>query len=143
VRDEPTLAAVYPDVEPRLKRFVLRLAGQVVGWSVSVATKMERDPNFGDLLVGTILDGLSTQAHMGVLLALTRKALREMGAEVVLTNQSHCHWKEESRRLGFVRGPSNYLLAMSKDLAAALASEPGALRRVHVNRGDGDGRIHV
>jgi hypothetical protein len=42
-----------------------------------------------------------------------------------------------------VKGPSNYLLAMSKDLAAALASERDALARMHVNRGDGDGRIHL
>ena len=143
VRDEATLAGLYPDRERRLKRFVLRFGGEVVGWSVSIATKMERDPNFGDMLVGTILDGLATKAHMGVLLALTRKALREMGAEVVLTNQTHRVWEEESRRIGFVQGPSNYLLAMSKDLAAALASEPDALTRMHVNRGDGDGRIHL
>jgi hypothetical protein len=143
LRDESTLAALYPSREPRLKRFLLRYAGEVVGWSVTVATKMDRNPNFGDMLVGTILDGLSTKAHMAVLLALTRKALCEMGAEVVLTNQTHCLWQAESRRLGFVSGRSNYLLAMSKDLAAALASEPGALRRIHVNRGDGDGRIHL
>jgi hypothetical protein len=143
LRDESTAAALYPDREPRLKRFLLRFAGDVVGWSVNVATKMEQNPKFGDLLVGTILDGLSTKAHIGALLAMTRKALREMGAEVILTNQTHYIWEEESRRLGFVRGPSNYLLAMSKDLAAALASEPGALRRTHVNRGDGDGRIHL
>ena len=142
-RDEATLAGLYPDAEARLKRFVLRLKGEVVGWSVSVATKMEGDPNFGDMLVGTILDGLATEAHTGVLLALTRNALREMGAEVVLTNQTHHVWQDQSRRLGFVQGPSNYLLAMSRDLAAALASEPDALRRMHVNRGDGDGRIHL
>lgn len=72
-----------PRQRATVKRFLLRSGGEVVGWSVSVATKMKQDPNFGDMLVGTILDGLATKAHVGVLLALTRKALREMGAEVV------------------------------------------------------------
>ncbi len=143
LRDEETLGALYPDTQPRLKRFVLRFRGDVVGWSVCVATKMKHNVNFGDMFVGTILDGLSTKAHLAALLALTRNALREVGAEVILTNQMNCLWQMESRRLGFLGAPSNYLLALSKGLGAALGSDPGAFDRMHVNRGDGDGRIHL
>jgi len=143
VRDEQILAGLYPDSQPRLQRFVLRLSGEVVGWSVGLVTPMKEDGNFGDLIVGTILDGLATKEHLGILLALTRSALRDMGAELIVTNQMHSSWQAELRRLGFFSGPSNYMVALSKPVATALQAEPGGLDHVHVNRGDGDGRIHL
>lgn len=143
LRDQRTLADLYPDTQARLKRFMLRSEGEIVGWSVGLVTKMDGTSNFGDLFVGTILDGLAAKQHLRALLALTRNALRDMGAEVILTNQTHGEWQGESRKLGFFASSSNYLLALSKAVAAVLRTEPGALDRMHVNRGDGDGRIHL
>ena len=143
LRDDRTLADLYPDTQARLKRFVLRSEGEIVGWSVGLVTKMEDTSNFGDLFVGTILDGLAAKEHLRALVALTRNALRDMGAELILTNQTHSEWQASSRQLGFFGSSSNYLVALSKAVTAALRSEPGALERMHVNRGDGDGRIHL
>lgn len=143
LRDETALAALYPDTEPRLRRFVLHFCGDIVGWSVGLVTTMHEDSNFGDLVVGTVLDGLACEGHLPALLALTREALANLGAEVMLTNQTHHNWHAESRRLGFLSSSSNYLLALSKPLAVALHAQPSALTRMHVNRGDGDGRIHL
>jgi hypothetical protein len=143
VRDERTLAHLYPDTQRRLKRFVLHSAGEIVGWSVALVTRMEHNSYFGDLVVGTILDGLATKEHLRPLLALTQNAIRDLGAEVILTNQTHSQWQAESRKLGFFSRSSNYLLAVSTQVADALRSEAGALDRMHVNRGDGDGRIHL
>lgn len=143
VRDEHTLADLYPDTQRRLKRFVLRSAGEIVGWSVALVTKMDDNSYFGDLVVGTILDGLAAKEHLRPLLALTQNAIRDLGAELILTNQTHSDWQSEPRSLGFFNRPSNYLLAVSKAVADALRSEAGALDRMHVNRGDGDGRIHL
>ena len=143
VRDSAALSELYPNTQPRLKRFLLRERGEIVGWSVGVVTKMKNDRNFGDLNVGTILDGLATQEHCRVLAALTSRALRDSGADLIVTNQARTDWNVELRKLGYLHGPSNYILALSKPLAEALRSEPSSLDRIHVNRGDGDGRIHV
>lgn len=142
LRDRRTLAALYPDSQPRVKRFLLRSEGQVVGWSTALITPMNADRNFGNLVVGTLLDGLAPREHLGVLLERTTAALQDFGADLVITNQAHLHWRMELTRLGYLSGPSNYLLAVSKPIAAALV-EPGAWDRIHVNRGDGDGRIHL
>jgi len=43
------------------------------------------------------------------------------------------------RRSGFLEGPSNFIFAAAKKLAA-LSS---AFDEFHINRGDGDGPIHL
>lgn len=143
LRDERTLVEMYPDAQPRLRRFILRSNGEVVGWSVGLITQMTNNDHFGDLVVGTIVDGVAEKKHLAALLALTRERLREMNAEVIVTNQTHREWLAALGQLGFINGPSNYLLALSKPLATALASDPCATELMHVNRGDGDGRMHL
>ena len=143
MRDKSALDALYPLAQLRLNRFVLRASGKIVGWPVGVLTPMKDDPNFGDLAVGTILDGLATEGDMIPLVALTRNAMQDMGAELILTNQSHAMWRTALRRLGFLNHSSNYLVALSNALSAALAAEPDAMQQIHLNRGDGDGRVHV
>lgn len=143
LREETGLAALYPDTQPRLKRFVLRYGEEIVGWSVGLVTKMNHDLNFGDLVVGTVLDGLALEGHLPALIALTRDALTGMGAEVIVMNQTHCHWRTELRRLGFFNSATNYLLALSKALVTELGPDGSVLERIHVNRGDGDGRLHL
>ena len=45
-------------------------------------------------------------------------------------------WVEES---GFLEGPSNFIFAASKKLAELT----GRYEEIHINRGDGDGPIHL
>jgi hypothetical protein len=68
-----------------------------------------------------------------------RRALAADGADLVVTNQTHACWIDAFRCAGFLNGPSNYLFAMSKLLSQSVGD---AFRRIHVTRGDGDGRIH-
>jgi hypothetical protein len=65
------------------------------------------------------------------------------GADVVLVNHSHAAWVGTFHAAGFLDGPSNYMLGMSKKLTGALRDIPDGESRVHVTRGDGDGRIHL
>jgi hypothetical protein len=44
---------------------------------------------------------------------------------------------------GFWKGPSNYLLALSKGLGKLLEPLDEAIPRIHFNRGDGDGRVNL
>ena len=72
--------------------------------------------------------------------ARIRTALAANGADLIVTNQSHASWVDAFARAGFLKGPSNYLLAMSRPLAQAVGDGSA---RVHITRGDGDGRIHL
>ena len=140
LRDARGAADLHPPLQARLKRFLLRADGEILGWSVGIVTAMHGSPHFGDLTVGTILDALAPREHLNVLLALTHDALRDLGAEVIVSNQTHRYWRTRLASLGFLNGPSNYLVAMSKPLASELL---GDLGRAYVSRADGDGRIHL
>jgi hypothetical protein len=66
----------------------------------------------------------------------------ETTADLVISNQTHALWVNAFRRAGFHTAPSNYLLATSKNLTAAILAGGGG-DRAHLTRGDGDGRIHL
>lgn len=74
----------------------------------------------------------------------TNRECGHKGAEVILTNQTHGRRNAESRWRGFFHSSSSYLLALSNAFVARLGLQTGALDRIHVNRGDGDGRgLHL
>ena len=143
LRDGRGATDLHPFSQARLKRYSLRAHGTVVGWSVGLVTKMEGSPHFGNLRVGTILDALAPREHLGALIGLTQHALRDLDAELIIGNLTHRLWQNELRRLGFLTGPSNYLLAMSKPLASEILAKSAGFDRIYVTRADGDGRIHL
>jgi hypothetical protein len=142
VRDAARLALLHPDSQARLRRFVLRRGGEAVGWSVSQISPMCGDRYFGDLCVGTVLDAVATAPYGPALVALTRDALGDLGCDLVITNQSHALARRAFVRAGFLRAPSNYVLALSPAIAESVrqGSEPA---HVYATRADGDGRIHL
>jgi hypothetical protein len=77
------------------------------------------------------------------LLMHTYHGLRDLGADLIVANCTHAYWQERLRRLGFLNGPSNFLLAISKLLASVLQARPEALGRVYITRADGDGRLNL
>jgi hypothetical protein len=114
-----------------------------VGWSTGIVTAMKNDRYFGNLSVGTILDGMAPRQHLCALLTLSQAELRSLGADLIITNQTHAQWRKYLLQLGFLAGPSNYGLAISKSLTAALRKIFDSGPRIHVNRGDGAGRLHL
>src|SRR6185436_19194908 len=114
--------------------YVVRDAGETVGWAVCLNTAMQAHSHFGNLRVATVLDAACSPEIGPLLAARLTGALAAEGADLVVTNQSHAQWIDAFRRAGSLSGPSNYLLAMSKTLSAAVGS---GLERVHVTRGDG------
>jgi len=143
LRDMPALNDLYPESEHRLHRFLLLSNGCPVGWSTGVVTAMTNNRYFGNLSVGTILDGMVPSEHLKALLALSQTELRRLGADLIITNQTHSKWRKQLLRLGFLVGPSNYALAMSKSLVAVLRETSDSESSIHVNRGDGAGRLHL
>jgi len=140
VRDRATLECLYPLDDPKYLAYVATEAGQIVGWVVALNTQMRDHNHFGNLRVATVLDAVSLPGAAVSVASQVRRALAADGAELVVTNQTHEQWVDAFRGAGFLSGPSNYLFAMSKLLSQSIGD---AVSRVHLTRGDGDGRIHL
>jgi hypothetical protein len=140
VRDRAMLESLYPLHDPRYLAFVVRKAGEVAGWAVAINTQMRDHGHFGNLRVATILDAQALPDEQLAVAAHVRGVLAADNADIIVTNQSHASWVAAFGLAGFLKGPSNYLLAMSKPLSEAVGDAPA---RVHITRGDGDGRIHL
>lgn len=142
-RDAAVLGELYPPGETRLRIYHMRSGRTSIGWAAALLTRMRGHAHFGDLSVATILDCAATPDRFDTVATLADEALGDEGADVVITNQTLPRWRQAFLAAGFRPGPSNYHLACSPRLAQALASSPVAAGRVHVTRGDGDGRIHL
>ncbi len=136
VRDSRALNLLYPPDDARFIR--LRVSNR--GWALLLDTRMQGDHYFGDLRVGTLVDGMAEPEHAAEVVAAAAAFLRDRGVDLIVSNQSHTAWCAALARAGFLRGPSNFVFAVSRQLAAAFSSR---FSEAHVNRGDGDGPIHL
>ena len=143
LRNRETLESLYPQSDPRTKILLIERHGRAVGWSVYFNAPMINHHHFGNLQVGSILDCMADSDAMASTAILTNRELAAQGVDLVLVNHSHTEWIGAFRAAGFLSGPSNYMLAMSKRLTQAVQTVSRGENRVHVTRGDGDGRIHL
>ena len=139
LRDSFTLNTLYPHDSGRFHSRMVRRRGEIAGWFVAIDTVMEEHKQFGNLRVGTIVDGLARPEDAAVIIDAATGFLRARGVDLVISNQMHPAWSAGLRGAGFIGAPSNFTLAVSPDLAARC----GDGRGIHVNRGDGDGPIHL
>ena len=114
-----------------------------IGWSVLLDTKMTNHKQFGSLRVGSIVDGLATVSDAAKVVAMSTAYLERRGVDLIVSNQSHAAWCAAFDKAGYLRGPSNFLFVVSKELAKLLQSSGMSLQQVHMNRGDGDGPINL
>jgi hypothetical protein len=142
-RDRRTLESLYPIRDSRTIIFVVERKNQPVGWSVCFNSQLESHRYFGDLRVGSILDCLAAPDARAAAAILTDREMARQEADLVFLNHSHAAWIDAFHSAGFLSGPSNYMLAMSKKLTDAVRVTTNGESRVHVTRGDGDGRIHL
>jgi hypothetical protein len=143
VRDQVSLRIRYPAESPRFLRLVASVRSEVVGWAILLDTAMKAHRHFGDLRVGTIVDGLVVPGmEQSVVYAATR-TLEERGVDLIVSNQSHRKWQSALQRCGFFRGPSNRILAVSPELAAHLNPLESQLNCSHFTRGGAAGPIHL
>ena len=142
-RDRKTLESLYPLEDERTRLFVIERNGQAIGWSVCFNAALTNHRHFGSLQVGTVLDCMAAPDAMATTAILTDRELGSMNADLVVANHSHARWVEAFHAAGFLDGPSNYMLGMSKKLTEAIREMPDGEAKVHVTRGDGDGRINL
>jgi len=143
VRDARHLQATFGTTADR--NLILRCTrqDQTIGWALVRVTAMKADKYFGDLRVGSLIDALAIPGEEGAIAALATQHLRSLGADLVVTNQSHAAWLDALAANGFLHGPSNFIFAASPTLAETLGPLEKALPTIHFNRADGDGPIHL
>jgi hypothetical protein len=143
VRTADYLRFIYPGREQFYYGVQLTEGDAPAGW-VQMLDCHPRDRSyFGDMRVAALVDGVSPAAAVPSLIHSSVEAARERNADVIISNQMHHDWTSALKRAGFWQGPSNYLLALSKELCKLLEPLEEALPRIHFNRGDGDGRVNL
>lgn len=137
VRDHPVLAQLYDAPDNRFLKVLIEDAGEPCGWVVCLATQSHDNKAFGDLKLGSIVDCLVRPGYEGVLIDAAVERLRQEDVDLIVTNQSLGAVGVALRGAGFLRGPSNFLLATAPMLTKHFSTLQSDLPRIHLNRGAG------
>jgi hypothetical protein len=143
VRDAEVLNILYPPGDARFLKLKVNDAGNVAGWAVTIDTQMKGDKYFGNMRVGSIVDCLALPKYANKVVEAAASVLEDRGVDLMLSNQSHPAWCRALKRMGFMEGPSNFLFLTSPPLTGLLDELDPAGACIHINRGDGDGPIHL
>jgi len=143
VRDRQTLDILYPKETQKFIRLRVTRRGKDIGWVVLLNTQLADHRQFGTMRLGSIVDGFAAAADTADVVAAATLLLRDRGVDLIISNQAHHAWSGALDACGFMRGPSNFLFASSKALTARLETAGVADDDIHMNRGDGDGPIHL
>jgi hypothetical protein len=142
--DATTLNILHPPDKPGLTRLRVRRkgagqgAGQDAGWILVASKEMKNNHHFGDLKVGTLVDGFGRAADAPALVAAGIDHLAGTGADIIVANFSHAAWVEACRRSGMFTGPESYYHFVSPG-GSLLFEDSCPPREIHVTRGHSDG----
>src|SRR5215475_70698 len=150
--DATTLNILYPPEQAGLTRIKVRRkgakhgagrdvsqdVGQDVGWILVASKRMTNNRYFGDLKVGTLVDGFGRAAEAPALVAAGIDHLAEAGADIIVANFSHEAWVKACRRSGMFAGPDNYYHFVSPG-GSPLFEDTCPPREIHMTRGHSDG----
>jgi hypothetical protein len=142
--DATTLNILHPPDKPGLTRLRVRRkgakgdAGQDAGWILVASKRMKKNHYFGDLKVGTLVDGLGRAADAPALVAAGINHLAETGADIIVANFSHAAWVEACRRSGMFAGPDSYYHFVSPG-GSPLFEGSYPPREIHMTRGHSNG----
>jgi hypothetical protein len=143
VRDADALNAMYRGDAKRFIRIEVRDQRRPIGWAVVLDTQMSDHQHFGNLRVGSIIDCLAPAAAACIVTAHARRFLADRGVDLIVSNQSARCWRDALKAEGFLERPSNFLFGASSSLGQHLSTRTSTLADFHLNRGDGDGPIHL
>ena len=143
VRDAQALGQSYPPQDERYRCIRVHRDGVPRGWAVVSLLQTSRSRYFGDLRLGVILDCFGDREAAPAVAFHAARALDESGADLIVTNQTATFWVEAFRRCGFLNGPSNYGVTLSKPVVEHLEKADAWETAIHVTRGDGDGRVNI
>lgn len=143
VRDSTILNTLYPRTSKRFARIRVLRRGEVIGWAVVLNTKMDSHNYFGQMRVGSIIDCLAVEGEEVSVVAMATQLLEQWEADIIITNQLHDSWCNAFSSSGYLRGPSNFIFAVSPQLAESLHPFEANHSKIHMTRGDGDGPINL
>jgi hypothetical protein len=141
VRDSRTLNTLYS--EPKFLRLKVSRADQTIGWVVMLDTKMSGHKHFGNMRLGSIVDCLARPDDAGCVIRCAADLLASRGVDLIVTNQANSAWCDALSKQGFLKGPTNFVLGLSQGLLQKLQPFEAVKSSIHMNRGDGDGPIHM
>lgn len=143
VRDSTTLKILYPINNEKFMRLKILNKNKIIGWAVVIDTQMTNHKQFGAMRVGSIVDCLAVPEDSSKVIASATKYLSNRGVDIMVSNQEHASWGSALINAGFLKGPSNYLFAASKELTKLIQPIDVNKANIHLNRGDGDGPINL
>jgi hypothetical protein len=138
-RDSSTLNIFYPPQDSRFVRLRVSTDTRGIGWVVVLDTQMRDHRQFGNMRVGSIVDCLAAPEDAGYVVSSAREFLQQRGVDIIVTNQASTDWCSALAANGFLKGPSNFVLALSPQLADRLVPLEQYAQHIHMNRGDGEG----
>jgi hypothetical protein len=127
-----------PAGEKKIARLLVLRSGRIAGWVAVSRSHLKNHTQFGNMTLGCIVDGFAAAVDVGLLVDAACQRLEAAGCDLLVSNQSHPAWIDALRSHGFLAGPSNFVLALSPELAARA---DGTL--MHFTRADGDGPINL
>jgi hypothetical protein len=142
--DATTLNILHPPDKPSLTRLRVRRKGSKrgpgrdAGWILVASKRMKNNHLFGDLKVGTLVDGFGRAADAPALVAAGIDHLAETGADIIVANFSHAAWVRACRRSGMFAGPDSYYHFVSPG-GSPLFEDTCPPREIHMTRGHSDG----
>jgi hypothetical protein len=142
-RDSQELNALYPPSFERITRLRIESAGALAGWAIVRNTRQRDHKQFGDLHLGSIVDCLASDANAPLVVEAATEFLKSLGVDLIVTNQTHRAWRSALEQAGYLEGPSNFVLAISMPLSRLVGPLETSAESIHINRGDGDGPIHL
>jgi hypothetical protein len=143
VRDRESMNVLYPAANRRALRLKVVHQGEVAGWAVLLDTPMAAHKHFGAMRLGSLIDCLARPGREAAVAQAATAFLMGRGVDLIVTNQSHRAWGAACRRAGYLPGPSNFVFAASRKLAAQLTPFEEQSARMHLLRGDGEGPSHL
>lgn len=143
VRDRTTLNILYPKEEKRFIRLKVMQNDETIGWALVLDSQFSHHKQFGAMRVGSIVDCLALPENAFKVIYCATEFLEGLNVDIILSNQSHSAWCSGLKDTGFMRGPSNCIFAASKKLSRLLNPFDANKTGFHLNRGDGDGPIHL
>lgn len=142
-RSSATLPILYEPFSKDIRILRIIRDDTTIGWTTCLLTVMRDHRHFGDLTVATIADGLAPIADVPDVVRASVSYLESRRPDLILSNQANLHWQSALRDSGFRNGPSNFAWATSPAVAGEFSSDPDLGNTSHINRGDGDGPIHL
>ncbi len=137
-RDGGTLNLLYPPSDARFLRLRISRAGEDLGWVVMLDMQMSEHRYFGNMRIGVIVDCLAAPRNAYHVVSSATRLLESRGADLIVTNQLNSAWCKAFFCASFLKGPSNFILALSPMLADKLRPLEATKNSIHMTRGDGE-----